>query len=338
MVLSGTWLSLNRRELRLYGHGGETKSFCSNASYKNAVVHTSQLTVTCERFLGIWGEITEDCSSFASLPANVTFVRGCVNTSERARDEARNRKICIYDIQQLWAYFQSKTSCLLHRTQIMSECSKETFLTQAGRVKSVRPYASRWKVEAGLLATVLLFGTYMKRMTPSANSAAPVSDSNSTMMMLLIMTLHRLSPPVIQQPYITVVISSAVCLSYALIRAANVSLACKVACKMMKGLCLLRQRLWSLPFTFMLLWFPCRLLFLDKIEDNDFGSTLRYWALLELLVTLYCMSILLPSLLQFILMKLDFLSVHLHVQLVTCLQNSRVPTKYVLVMKIHRFI
>nr|XP_043888603.1 uncharacterized protein LOC122773764 isoform X1 [Solea senegalensis] len=348
-VLSGSWLSLNCLKLRLSSHDDETKSFSSSALYQNAVIHTLQLTVTCERFLGMRDVITEDCTSM--------FVSGCVNTCKRVQDavseEEQHRKSCKSDIQQLWVCFQSKSSCLSHRTQIMSKvnatlCSMETFLTQAGNVNSGWPYASTWKVDAGFLATVLLFGTYMKRMILSANSVPPGSDSNSTMMMLLIMTLHRFSPSVIIQqlcewPYITVVISCALCLSYVLIRTANVSLACKVAWKMMKVLCLLQQRLWTLSFTVMFVWFTCSLLFLNKnmklwIEDKDVGSTLRYRALLELLVTLYCMFILLPSLLQFILMKLNFLSVHLHVQLVTCLQNSRVPTKYVLVMKIHRFI
>ena len=212
---------------------------------------------------------------------------------------------------------------------------------EKGRVASVQPVPSRW-VGRFFLAAVLLLGTYIRRMKLSPSA---VNESNSTMATLLSLTLHSFP---IQQPSewpsVTVGVSVAIYLSCALGRTVHVFLAYRAV---MKLLCPTQQQFGALPLTVLILWLTCGLRLLNKnvrhwmedalVEGNG-GSTLSSWALLVLLAALYCMSVSLLSLLQFILMKVNFLSLLLHVQLVTCLQNARIPTKYVLVVKIRRFM
>lgn len=192
----------------------------------------------------------------------------------------------------------------------------------------------------------------MRRMKISPNSVSPVSDSNSTMVLLLSLMSHTFSPSAtIHQPSewsrITVRISVTVYLFCALGTTVPVLLLCRAAHNVMKLLCLSEQQFRALPFNVLLL---CGFSSLNRnvkqwIEDilveGNVGSTQRSWSLLrqmELLATSYCMFFLLLNFLQFILAKLNFLSVLLHVQLVICLQNSRIPTKYILDIKIRRLI
>ncbi|XP_044059583.1 uncharacterized protein LOC122879491 [Siniperca chuatsi] len=243
-------------------------------------------------------------------------------------------------------------------------CPKEAFLTQAdgnkftvytGRVESVRPTdTSRW-VTRFFLAAVLLLGIYMRRIKISPNRISPTHGNNSTMVMLFTMTLHYFSPSVtIYQPSewsrIAVGTSFVVCLSCALRRTVHVLIACRAAHTVMTLFCTTQQQFRSLRFTVLFIRltfsppFPNKNVkhwFQDILVEGNVGSTPRSWAVLghiELLATLYCVFVSLPSLLQSLLTKQNFLSVLLNVQLVTCLQNSRIPTEYVLVIKINRLI
>lgn len=177
------------------------------------------------------------------------------------------------------------------------------------------------------------------------------------MAMLFTMTLHCFSSSVnIHQPSewsrIAVSISFAICLSCALGRAIHVFIVCRAAHTVMKLFCFMtdNQQVRALLVTVLFIWltfsppFPDKTVkhwFEDVLVEGNMGSTLRSYAVLgqiELLATLYCAFVSLPSLLQSILTKLNFFSVLLNVQVVTCLQNSRVPTKYVLVIRINSLI
>lgn len=218
----------------------------------------------------------------------------------------------------------------------------------------MQPKTSKW-VGRFFLAAVLLLGTYTRKIKISPNSVSPAHDSNSTMVMFFTLTLHCSSPTVaIHQPYawsrIAVGVSFVVYLSCPPGRTVRLLLACRAAHTVMNLFCPTQQQFRALPFTVLFLWltfsppFPKKNVkpwFEDILIEGSVGSTVRSWAVLgqlELLATLYCVFISLPSLLQSILTKLNFLRVLLHVQLVTCLQNSRVPTKYVLVIKMNRLI
>ena len=218
----------------------------------------------------------------------------------------------------------------------------------------MQPDSSRW-VGRFFLAAVLLLGTYMRGRKISPNSVGPARDRNSTMVMFFTLTLHCFSPPVtIHQPSewsrIAVGISFAAYLSCALGLTVHVLLACRAAHTVMKWFCKTQRQFRALPFTLLFLWltfsppFPDKNLkhwFEDLLIEGSVGSKLRSWAALEqteLLATLCCAFISLPSLILCILTKLNLLSVFLHVRLVICLQNSRAPTKYVLVVKINRLI
>ncbi|XP_023287283.1 uncharacterized protein LOC111673679 [Seriola lalandi dorsalis] len=231
---------------------------------------------------------------------------------------------------------------------------REAFPTQAGGVESVQPDTRRW---AGrfFLAAVLLLGIYMTRIKISQHNVRPAHDSNSTMVMLFTLTLQCFSPLLtVHQTSdwsnIAVGISCVVYLSCALGRTVHVLLACRAAHTVMKVFHPTYQQFRALPFTVLFLWLtfspplPNKNMehwFEDILVEGSVGSSLRSWAVLgqiDLLAALYFLFVSLPALLQSILTKVNVLSVLLHVQMVTSLQNSRVPTKYVLVIKINRLI
>lgn len=194
----------------------------------------------------------------------------------------------------------------------------------------------------------------MTRMIISPNRISPPHSSNSTMM-LFILTLYCFSPSVTihhqsEWSWVAVRISFVGCLSCALGGTVHVLIACRAAHTVVKLFCPTQPQFRALPVTVLFLWltfsppFPnknLKLWFEDMLLGSSVGSTLQSWTVLgqiKLLVTLCCVFVSLPSLLQSILTKFNFLSVLLHVQLVTCLQNSRVPIKYVLVIKINRLL
>lgn len=195
----------------------------------------------------------------------------------------------------------------------------------------------------------------MTRIKISPNRVVPAHGSNSTMVMLFTVTLRCFSPAVtIHQPSewsrVAVGVSFALCLSCALGRTVHVFITFRAAHTVMKLFCPTQQQFRALPVTVLFIWLTfspplsnksIKHWFEDVLVEGGVGSTLRSWAVfgqIELLATLFCVFVSLPSLLHSILTKLNFLSVLLHVQLVTCLENSRVPTKYVMVIKISSLI
>lgn len=223
----------------------------------------------------------------------------------------------------------------------------------------MRPtYTSRW-VARFFLATALLLGIYMTRIKIPPNRVSPAHGSNSTMGMLFTVTLHCLSPSVtIHQPSewsrIPVGMSFDVCLSLSLGRTVHMLIFFRAVYTVMNLFCTTQQQYRALPVTVLFIWLTfsppleCRTYlknvkhwFEDILVEGRVGLTLRSCAALrqiELLATLYSVFTSLTTLLGSTLTKLSFLSVLLNVQLVTCLQNSRVSTKYVLVIKINRLI
>lgn len=229
------------------------------------------------------------------------------------------------------------------------------FTVYTDRVGSVRPTdTSRW-VARFFLAAVLLLGFYKTRIKISPNRVTPAHGSRSTMVMFFTMTLHCFSPSVtIHQPTdvrewsrIAVGISFGVCFSCALGRTVHVLIACRAAHTVIKLFCTTQQRFRVLHVTALFIWlifsppFPNKNVkrwFEDMLVEESVGSTLRLWTVLgqvQLLATFYCVIVSLSSLLQSILTKLNFLSV---LNVVPSLQNPRIPTKYVLVIKINRLI
>lgn len=181
-----------------------------------------------------------------------------------------------------------------------------------------------------------------------SNRAHSDHSSDSIMMMIFTMTCHFFSPSVtIHQPngwpQIAVGFFFVVLLSCALGKTVHVLIVCSAPHTVMKMCCITHQRFRALPATVMCIWLISSLPFPDKNvkhcfedifdDDDSVGSALVSRAVLgqtELLIGLYCVFVSLPSLLQSILAK----SVLLNAQLIICPQNSQVPTKYVLFIKI----
>lgn len=192
----------------------------------------------------------------------------------------------------------------------------------------------------------------MTRLKISNNRVNSDHGSNSIMMMLFTMTWHFFSPSVTihqpsEWPQIAVRIFFVVFLSCALGKTVYVLIVCRATHTVMKLCCITHQRFRALPVTVLFIWLISSLPFPDKNVKNWFedifddvdsvGSALGSRAVLgqiELLLSLHCAFVSLPSLLQSILTK----NVLLNVQLITCLQNTQVPTKYVLFIKINWLI
>lgn len=225
----------------------------------------------------------------------------------------------------------------------ISDGHKFTFFT--GKVESVQPDTCGWTGGIFLVA-VLLLGTYMMRRKISSHGVSAVRDSNSAMVMLLNLTLQCFSPSLTlyrpsESSHIADGISFMVYLSCALGRTVHVSLACRAAHTVMT-LFYLTQKCRALPFTALFLWLTfsppspnknVKHWFENILVQGSVGATLRSWALLA--ATLYCLLVSLSALLQSILTKVSFLTLLLHMHMVTSLQNSTVPTKYVLIIRIN---
>ncbi|XP_035799571.1 uncharacterized protein LOC118469644 [Amphiprion ocellaris] len=240
-----------------------------------------------------------------------------------------------------------------------AQCTKEAFLTPAdgikfpacrGRMKSVQPTdSSRWTGRCFLLA-VLVLAVYTTRIKISSNRVSPVRDNNSTIVRLFAVTLSCFSPSlsIYQLSEFSIITVSLCC---TLGRTVHVLIACKAAHTVMKHFSPAQQQQFiALPVTALCLWMTLCGSFSNKnmnyfstdvLAEDNVGSALRSWAVsghVQLLVTLCCVFVSLPSLLQSILTKLNILNIVFHLQLVMCLQNSRIPTKYVLVIKISGLI
>ncbi|XP_034557816.1 uncharacterized protein LOC117825935 [Notolabrus celidotus] len=232
---------------------------------------------------------------------------------------------------------------------------QEDLLTQEGRMESLRPIgATKWDSRFSL-AAVLLLGIYIRRLKILPNRVSPAHASSSTMIVLISMTLHSFSPSAtFQQPSelspIGIRMSFVVSLTCALGRTVHVITACRTALSVLRLFGNTHLKFRALPAVLLFMWLTVsppfvnkcvKLWFEDKPVENREGSILKSQSVLgqvELLVALCCVFVSLSSLLQSILAKTQFLSVLLNVQLVTCLQISRVPTKYILVIKISRLI
>lgn len=192
-------------------------------------------------------------------------------------------------------------------------------------------------------AALVVFVIYTRRIK------SPVQNYNSTMVMILTLIIRCFSPSAaVHQPsYWSMLV---MWLFSALGTITHVCIACKCLHAVMKMCLPLQQQLRSLSVTVLFLWLMSNAAFpninlkhrpkIIHVEDRD-GSMLNSWAIFEhiqLLVSLFCVFIFFPFLLQYILTKLNYLCVLLHLQLVICQQNSRIPTQYVLVIKINRLI
>lgn len=213
---------------------------------------------------------------------------------------------------------------------------------------------SRW-VRRFFLAAAILLGIYIRRVKISPSRVSAAHGSNTTLVILLTMTLHCFSSSLTfhqfsEYSHVVVKIFVVICLTCALGRAVHMLFAGRTTHTVITFFCPTQQKLRALPLTVLLFWLtlspsvPNKNLkrwFENLPDECSVGCTQKFWAVLgqiELLATLYCIFVSLPGLLQSIVTKLNFLSVLLHVQLVTCLYNSRVPIKYVVVIKINRFL
>ncbi|XP_025753626.1 uncharacterized protein LOC106097071 isoform X2 [Oreochromis niloticus] len=351
-----TWLNLDQ-----YEHYEETKAFA--ALCKNVAIHdndNTKLTQTCDRISEMsvgsnnifTQEIKTDCTVYVDLALNCMASNGCVHLLQEYRytvkEDKESKHVHKCRILQFLVYLLSKTNCVLHVTQMSSKVysthyPKEVFLTPADGVrvtvytgKIVQPTDSSKWVGKIFQAALLLFAMHMTRIDMSSSRVSLHHNCN-------------FSPSVnMYQPSQWCIILA--CLTSVVGRTVHVLIIFKAAHPVMKLSFSTHYRLNALLVTVLLIWLTFSIFFLNNnmkhmskdllIEGTD-GSALRSWGVLrqiELLATLCCVLVSLSSLRQSILTKVSFLSILFHVQLVTCHQNSRIPTKYLLIVKINRLI
>lgn len=202
--------------------------------------------------------------------------------------------------------------------------------------KIVQPTDSSKWVGKIFQAALLLFAIHMTRIEMSSNRDSLHHNCNFSA------SVNIYQP---SQWYIILA-----CLTCVVGRTFHVLIIFKAAHPVMKLFFSTRYRLNAQLVAVLLIWLTFSIFLLNNnmkhmskdllIEGTD-GSALRSWGVLrqiELLATLCCVLVSLSSLRQSILTKVSFLSVLFHVQLVTCHQNSRIPTKYLLIVKINRLI
>lgn len=211
---------------------------------------------------------------------------------------------------------------------------------------------SSW-VSRCVLAAVLLLGIYLRRVQISPNRVNPDHRSNSTMVVLFTMTWHSFPPPATlrqssEWPQIAVGVHVVFFLSCIVGKTVHVLIICRASHRFMKLCCSTHQPFRALrPATVWFFWLIVRPPFLnrkvkhwfeDALVDDTVKSAPGFLTVLgqiELLAILYCVFVSFPTLLQSILIKLQFWSLLLNVQLITCLQVLR---KYAVFIKINRLI
>lgn len=196
----------------------------------------------------------------------------------------------------------------------------------------------------------------MTQVKISSNRVIPGRGSNSPTLMFFTMIWHCFPSSVTTHqpsywPQIAAKISFVVSLYCDLGKSVHVLFIYRATCLVMKKCCTIHQQFRAVPLAVLFFWLALRTLFSNyKIKHqleylllgNDvLKATAGSWAVLgqkEPLVVLYCAFILFPKLLQSILNNLNIVSLLLNVQLTTCLQNSQVPRKNILFIKIKMLI
>lgn len=188
-----------------------------------------------------------------------------------------------------------------------------------------------------LLATGLLMVIYTRL---KINPTVSAHNSNTTMGMLFIIALHYSSERSIMFSYI-------VC---DLVKSIHILFVYKAVHLVLNRFCPSHLKSMAIPVTLLILWITFIVTFLNKNlknlsidvhEEGILSSTHILRSVLgqsRHLACLYISFALTSFLLQFILTKLNCLNVLCHLQLVTYPQNLRTPRKYVLFVRIYRFI
>lgn len=192
-------------------------------------------------------------------------------------------------------------------------------------------------------ATLLLNICTMALIIPS--KVIPICMSKLTVVMLFTLIMHCFLPSItIHRLSERSLIAS---LFWALGRTVHVAVAGRVVMSIMKICHLTQQQTRTLSVPLFLFSMIYNVFFVNKSRkhwsqhidlEERMGSTLRYLEQMELLALFYWVLVSFPPLLQTIQAKMNRLSVLFHLQLVTCLQNSRLAKKYELVVEVSGMI
>lgn len=180
--------------------------------------------------------------------------------------------------------------------------------------------SSRW-VGRTFQAALLLFAVYMTNIKISSNRVSLHHNCNY----LPSFTIYQLSKWC----------AVTVCLTCVVGRTVHVLIIFRAAHTVMKWIFPAQHRLRALAVAVLLIWLNLSALFLNNSLKHLPEELLTggLWGVLRQVVLLSY-----PTILQSILTKMNFLNVLFYVQLVTCQQNSRIPTKYVFIVKLNRLI
>ena len=204
----------------------------------------------------------------------------------------------------------------------------------------MRPTGSSRCVGGFFLAAVLLLAIYTRRFKILSNRVHLTYENNTIMVMFFNLTLHHFVPSVTILPSKWSVIASYI--FYYPGRTVQVIIACRVMYSVMTILNPMEQPTPITPLFILLTFSGPQILkhwFTGIHVARSMGLILRFWAAtgqIELLATLFCVSVSHQLLLLSILITLNCLIVLCNLKLVTYLQSSRTPTKYVLVIRMIR--
>ncbi|PWA24306.1 hypothetical protein CCH79_00020173, partial [Gambusia affinis] len=256
------------------------------------------------------------CADFKTGLLNCQILKLCAVSSD-VSDRVCQRVCCCKIFSMLFPASCSKEACMLQEEMCSFHVCTKTW--------NVHSVCSRC-VGRFFLATGLLVLIYTNRL--KTNSAASAPDSNATVGMLLTTAMRRSSDWFWTAFHLVCVLAKTI----------NVLIVCKAVHLVLNrflNLCLksmprpVTVLIFLMTFNITLLNTNLRHGFLDVSMEGRVESALRplrvVLAQFEFLASLYCLFALLPFLLQFILTKLNYSYVLLHLQLVTHPQRLQTP-------------
>ncbi|XP_036070868.1 uncharacterized protein LOC112149879 isoform X2 [Oryzias melastigma] len=282
-------------------------------------------------------------------------LNGCVNTSQTEKDPEEKKEEYRYvdkhEVKPHVSYSPTdgpNSILLVTETPSMfysTRCSNDAFITHPDKINESKQSRSSLhsKCVALILGATLLLVICTIALI-ALSKVIPVCLSHLTVVMLFTLTMHCFLPSVaVHHLSERSLLASLV---WGLGRAVYAAVAGRVVINIMKICHLTQQQTRALSV--LLFFFSMIYNFLSGNKNRKHwssnmhlegvGSALGYFEQTELLALFYWVFVSFPPLLQTIQTKMNRLRVLFHLQLVTCLQNSRIAKKYELVVEVSGMI
>ncbi|XP_036070867.1 uncharacterized protein LOC112149879 isoform X1 [Oryzias melastigma] len=256
----------------------------------------------------------------------------------------RSNIIALILVQQ-WKTSLQLSVCKTPSMFYSTRCSNDAFITHPDKINESKQSRSSLhsKCVALILGATLLLVICTIALI-ALSKVIPVCLSHLTVVMLFTLTMHCFLPSVaVHHLSERSLLASLV---WGLGRAVYAAVAGRVVINIMKICHLTQQQTRALSV--LLFFFSMIYNFLSGNKNRKHwssnmhlegvGSALGYFEQTELLALFYWVFVSFPPLLQTIQTKMNRLRVLFHLQLVTCLQNSRIAKKYELVVEVSGMI